>query len=63
MTYEEARRRLEAKTRFDLRDGYVWLREVRWLRAAEELRREQDAADPIRSRCASPLAGVHAATL
>lgn len=40
MTRAEARRRLEATTDFVLRDGRVWLREVAWLRAAEEIRRE-----------------------
>ena len=39
MTQAEARRRLEATTDFVIRDGCVWLREVAWLRAVEEIRR------------------------
>ena len=63
MTYEEARRRLEATTRFDLRDGYVWLREVRWLRAAEESGCERGVAEPLPSRCVAPPPGVRAIAL
>ena len=63
MTYEDARRRLEATTRFDLRDGHVWLREVWWLRAAEGLRCEREAAGPLPSRCASRSPEVHATPL
>lgn len=40
MTQAEARRRVEASTDFVIRDGRVWLREVAWLRAVEEIRRE-----------------------
>lgn len=34
MTGDEARRRLAASTRFEIRAGLVWLRELRWGRAA-----------------------------
>jgi hypothetical protein len=30
MTGDEARRRLEASTRFEIRSGLVWLRDLRW---------------------------------
>jgi hypothetical protein len=36
MTTEEARRRLEASTRFEIRSGLVWLRDPRRWRAAAE---------------------------
>ena len=41
MTQQEARRRVEATTRFEVRAGSVWLREVRWLRAVERQRCEE----------------------
>jgi hypothetical protein len=43
MTQDDARRRLEASTDFEFRSGRVWLRQVRWLRAAADLA----AADAI----------------
>ncbi len=65
MTHQEARRVVEASTRFDVRGGYVWLREVRWLRAAgrqrceeaasaEPLQESVDAALALGVRCPSP---------
>jgi hypothetical protein len=41
MTREEARRIVEASTRFDVRGVLVWLREVRWLRAVASQRAEE----------------------
>jgi hypothetical protein len=45
MTGEEARRIVEASTRFDIRGVLVWLREVRWLRAVASQRAEELAAE------------------
>ena len=47
MTQLEARRIVEATTHFEVRGGSVWLREVRWLRAVDRQRREEDAAAPF----------------
>jgi len=44
MTHQEARRIVEASTRFEVRDGSVWLRELRWLRAVARLRADEAAA-------------------
>jgi len=44
MTQQEARRIVEASTRFEVRGGSVWLREVRWLRAVERQRHEEVAS-------------------
>jgi hypothetical protein len=52
MTQQEARRIVEASTRFEVRGGSVWLREVRWLRAVERQRREEAAS------ALSPAAGA-----
>lgn len=50
MTHIEARRRIEASSGFDIRDGRVWLREVRWLRAVDQLRHEgAEAPEPVAS--------------
>ena len=43
MTHQEARHIVESSTRFEVRDGQVWLREVRWLRAIERQRQEEAA--------------------
>jgi hypothetical protein len=45
MTSDEARRRLEASTRFEVRAGLVWLRDPRAWRAAAEPARDA-RADP-----------------
>jgi hypothetical protein len=45
MTHDEARRLLEATSDFDIRDGRVLVRDVRWLRAIDALR-DGDAAPP-----------------
>lgn len=48
MTHQEARRIVEASTRFEVRDGHVWLREVRWLGTVQQLRAEEVASvDPL----------------
>lgn len=44
MTHQEARRIVEATTRFEAQGGCVWLREVRWLRAVDRQRREETAS-------------------
>lgn len=44
MTHQEARRIIEASTRFEVRDGHVWLREVRWLRTVQQMRAEEAAS-------------------
>jgi hypothetical protein len=57
MTYQEARRIIEASTRFDVRGGHVWLREVRWLRAVELQRAEEATpAEPLTARADAALA-------
>ena len=38
MSYDDARREVERTTVFDVRGGRVWLREVRWLQAVDDLR-------------------------
>jgi hypothetical protein len=52
MTQDDARRGLEASTDFEFRSGRVWLRQVRWLRAAAEL----SAGDAIRAAACVPRA-------
>lgn len=47
MTQQDARRIVEASTRFEVRGGSVWLREVRWLRAVDRQRREEAASAPF----------------
>lgn len=47
MTQQEARRIVEATTRFEIRGGNVWLREARWLRAVERQRREEAGSAPF----------------
>ena len=49
MTQDDARRSLEASTDFEFRSGRVWLRQVRWLRAAADL----SAGDAIHGAAAS----------
>ena len=45
MTHEEARRRLERTTSFRFHGDRVLVREPRWLRAIEVLRREERSTD------------------
>ncbi len=63
MTQQEARRIVEATTRFEVRGGSVWLREVRWLRAVDRQRCEEATsassptaavADPAFGSCRAP---------
>jgi len=55
MSHDEARRLLEATSDFDIRDGRVLLRDVRWLRAVDALRDGDVAAPPRRP---APLVSV-----
>jgi hypothetical protein len=59
MTQDDARRSLEASTDFEFRSGRVWLRQVRWLRAAADLAActavQAAAAGPPRSPFMPPV--------
>lgn len=59
MTHDEARRRLERTTAFRFEGGQVVVRDPRWLRAVEVVRRTDAAAEVWRA--SAPLARVRAA--
>ena len=54
MSYDDARRELERSTDFAVRGGQVWLREVRWLRAVDDLVVTEVLAAPARPWALSP---------
>jgi hypothetical protein len=58
MTREEARRIVEASTRFDIRGVLVWLREVRWLRAVASPRAEELAVEDSQAQRGDATAAV-----
>ncbi len=54
MSYDDARRELERSTDFAVTGGQVWLREVRWLRAVDDLGTAEILAAPVRPWALSP---------